>query len=711
MAKVVCCAINYQKNACSYFTLPNNKYCRSHNYFNDFTKDEINAIKEGKYKVCTRCHRWQNTEFAHCAKCKKNQTNYQKDKVLLKDKCRGIDRHGDECRNDIKFGHFCEYHKYMKDYTKDMMDNLTKCTGCLKYKFLDGGTCDECKARAKETRKKTKALKIQNRTICKYIWKTDDGERQCEFKCCDNGYCQKHQIQGWVDDIFARGKKPCNNYLRGCRIELEKDYKYSRCDECRKKEREEEKNRRDKILDKKQEITETLEDDKYAVCRVKSCKKVFEKFMVKTGESTICPKCHEKQRIAESKRDRSNRDYTNDNRDPEKRANWKLINHDKIHQSWIANREKSKEQMGIDEYRKRNAELARKWRERNPEKTKEQLKKDKMNSKRRLYSLIRQAEIKNHKWKLNDDYAIKMIESVCFYCNEISTECCNGIDRLNNEEYYDTTNCVSSCSMCNYMKKDLSPLFFLNKIEHILTHLKLIDGNLHPETHQDRTKKDSYQSYKSKSIRRKIDFQLTENEYNNIINQQCYLCGQQNTVTHHNSIDRVDNDIGYINENCKSCCKVCNYLKRDYPYEDFINRITKIHENRENVLKNIEIVQKGIYYDSNNIINHSEKDDLIEEVPKKKIKQPKKKPEELFEAKQKSKHFINNQMRTILGADKYNKLISLRNHNVKLTECIENKNNNYDKKQIDMFKKKLQSNEKELNDIERILDEHNKNNE
>ena len=62
-------------------------------------------------------------------------------------KCKGKDYNGDSCRNNIKDDtYFCKYHYYMKDYTEDMLDNLTLCTGCKKYYYIvEGKTCKICK--------------------------------------------------------------------------------------------------------------------------------------------------------------------------------------------------------------------------------------------------------------------------------------------------------------------------------------------------------------------------------------------------------------------------------------------------------------------------------------------------------------------------------------------------------------------------------------
>ena len=46
----------------------------------------------------------------------------------------------------------------------------------------------------------------------------------------------------------------------------------------------------------------------------------------------------------------------------------------------------------------------------------------------------------------------------------------------------------------------------------------------------------------------------------------------------YNGIDRKDNNIGYIIENCVSCCGICNRMKMDMSYDDFLNHIRLIYK-------------------------------------------------------------------------------------------------------------------------------------
>ena len=71
------------------------------------------------------------------------------------------------------------------------------------------------------------------------------------------------------------------------------------------------------------------------------------------------------------------------------------------------------------------------------------------------------------------------------------------------------------------------------------------------------------------------------------ITKPCHYCGAVKTNSikirgdvnsfKYNGLDRVDNTIGYIKDNCVSCCKICNRAKGALSSEDFINWIKNLY--------------------------------------------------------------------------------------------------------------------------------------
>lgn len=69
---------------------------------------------------------------------------------------------------------------------------------------------------------------------------------------------------------------------------------------------------------------------------------------------------------------------------------------------------------------------------------------------------------------------------------------------------------------------------------------------------------------------------LNFEQFNEIINRPCAYCNVFDLVI---GIDRVDNNTGYLFNNCNACCKTCNMMKHSHSVEDFKNQIIKIYKN------------------------------------------------------------------------------------------------------------------------------------
>jgi hypothetical protein len=103
-------------------------------------------------------------------------------------------------------------------------------------------------------------------------------------------------------------------------------------------------------------------------------------------------------------------------------------------------------------------------------------------------------------------------------------------------------------------------------------------------------------NYKIGAERRKLEYNLTEEQFAEITQQNCYYCGAKpgniaNAKTSfgeyiYNGLDRIDNTKGYMIDNVVSCCKHCNIAKNTFTlkeFKDWIKRIyKKLIEQREN---------------------------------------------------------------------------------------------------------------------------------
>ncbi len=91
--------------------------------------------------------------------------------------------------------------------------------------------------------------------------------------------------------------------------------------------------------------------------------------------------------------------------------------------------------------------------------------------------------------------------------------------------------------------------------------------------------------FAQKSKKRGIEFSLTKEQVESLFLGDCYYCSAPPSTTKdkrldrvvvRNGIDRINNDIGYVLENCVSCCYPCNWSKMDETMEDFLKRCKRI---------------------------------------------------------------------------------------------------------------------------------------
>ena len=488
--------------------------------------------------------------------------------------CLAIDKKLNGCMcNMINDTRFCKKHNYLTDYTEEMLTNLQICSGCKKsYYIPDGKICISCRDRGKKNRQ----INRENIVLC-----ANDG---CVFKCSkENSYCKKHQLCIFVDETVAMNKKVCKQYIRGCRTQLDLDYQYSRCQSCLEKDRNQDKNRR-------VNATNSKKTDTHQVCS--TCCKEFENSLfigVNGGTTKTCKNCRDSNRTQDQKRDKEhcNELHRITDKKPEriaKKTEWKEANYEKI-VMYCMNHRQRKIDEDIDEYLTRNAQNAKQWRDNNPEKVKV-INQNKINNINLQYGVYwRSARDKNLDFEILQEDFNKVVKEPCHYCDVIQERGFNGIDRLGSNIGYVTENCVSCCSTCNYMKCSLSVDVFLKRIEHILTYNNKIKGRYFPEEYSSYSAA-SYNEYKRRADNKSLLFEITNDEYVELIADNCYLCGRDGSNEFTNGIDRIDNNLGYIISNVKSCCGSCNYIKKDMELNELFEKMLMIYN------KHITNIQK-----------------------------------------------------------------------------------------------------------------------
>ena len=96
-----------------------------------------------------------------------------------------------------------------------------------------------------------------------------------------------------------------------------------------------------------------------------------------------------------------------------------------------------------------------------------------------------------------------------------------------------------------------------------------------------------FKHYKKDAKKRGYEFNISIDFFKVITQQDCEYCGisPNNTCLgtgsfgeyRYNGIDRVDNEIGYLESNVVPCCKDCNIAKRAMTKEQFINWVCRVY--------------------------------------------------------------------------------------------------------------------------------------
>lgn len=99
-------------------------------------------------------------------------------------------------------------------------------------------------------------------------------------------------------------------------------------------------------------------------------------------------------------------------------------------------------------------------------------------------------------------------------------------------------------------------------------------------------------NYQTRAKKYNIYFDLTKEQFRKLTSSNCFYCGakpsqishqpNQNGFYIYNGVDRVNNDNGYTFDNCVSCCKNCNYMKKAKSFDEFLQSIKNIYTTMKN---------------------------------------------------------------------------------------------------------------------------------
>ena len=208
-------------------------------------------------------------------------------------------------------------------------------------------------------------------------------------------------------------------------------------------------------------------------------------------------------------------------------------------------------------------------------------------------------------FSLSSDSFFNLTTKNCFYCGSHPQQTIksnseeytyNGIDRINNDSGYSLENCVPCCKICNKAKKDRTFNSFLKHIQALVA-----ESNNNLNSYVQKESSSSYKKefdpinsyipikkyYLRNAKNKKIEFQLTSNQFSGLVSGKCHYCGKKVEFPNNNGIDRVNNNLDYIFENCVSCCIDCNIAKSNLSLDNFHNWVDLLKKNINNIEKKV----------------------------------------------------------------------------------------------------------------------------
>lgn len=196
----------------------------------------------------------------------------------------------------------------------------------------------------------------------------------------------------------------------------------------------------------------------------------------------------------------------------------------------------------------------------------------------RFSQLINGAMRRGLKVSLSEAAAIIMMRLPCFYCGTPARHNIRSwwIDRWDNSKGYSINNCVPCCSTCNMMKgHGLSGCQFVAKSITISKHFGRSDTSKSSSIKCINVRA-TRQRYAIGAKRRRLKFDLTEDQVGFLVSQCCFYCDDEKT-----GIDRMDNRKGYSKRNAVPCCWTCNRMKGKLSVEQFVYRCNRIKDRWE----------------------------------------------------------------------------------------------------------------------------------
>src|SRR5258708_5402599 len=213
------------------------------------------------------------------------------------------------------------------------------------------------------------------------------------------------------------------------------------------------------------------------------------------------------------------------------------------------------------------------------------------------------AESRHYEFVLTSDEFHLLVQGECYYCGSLPSQkvsagsryeevyLYNGIDRIDNEIGYVSSNVRSCCKRCNIAKLNSLETDFYIWIGRVWNYLFLREPDdtvniLTPNTFSPSFSATIYRRYKYAATRRGLEFSLSEKILYLLTQSPCGYCGRPPTLHSigiYTGIDRIDNTCGYTVENVRPCCRQCNVAKGGLTEQQFFDWIRGVYAHLANL--------------------------------------------------------------------------------------------------------------------------------
>jgi hypothetical protein len=174
--------------------------------------------------------------------------------------------------------------------------------------------------------------------------------------------------------------------------------------------------------------------------------------------------------------------------------------------------------------------------------------------------------------RLCEQESTKMIGSTCRKCYDKNRkrECCvlcGKMGRVNTRDSFGNPHC-HACYQSNRPKESCAICGKMGKVNQRLTD----GGAVCPRCYDKRSIHRIYADNVRHAPKRGYEWRLDFATFQILTMQPCHYCGikPDGITVLFLGIDRKDNTIGYIQENCLPCCWLCNKAKSTMGHDEFI---------------------------------------------------------------------------------------------------------------------------------------------